>query len=362
MWSLFVLTILLLSFIIPLSCVSVSASDVRPRPVVFSTDIGNDFDDSNAITWALTLHKQRVVDLQLVLCSTKDTVGRARLLARYMIRYGVFDVPIGIGVRTSLDYVGPLADWDGANSSDPLATFIKMGGTVYLDGVSALNDIIVKYPASLVLFLIAPATDVAEFLHRFPETAISGCEIVAMFGALNYCYDHTPNNNRTGTCAEFNVQQNVSAAQRTLLAPWRRITVTPLDTCGQPFSVMKGAAWRDLQRVASDEKLRAHVLLDSYYYWCPRCPWWHPAHGCESESDINYDSVTLVMYLTQNNNNNNKNPLRYQIVNITVNDMGQMHVADVGTGTPVKMALEWNPNGTEMFFAMFTAAVSLPIS
>src|SRR6516164_7533507 len=66
----------------------------KPKPVILTTDIGDDIDD----TWALgLLLKSPELDLKLVLGDYGKNQYRAKLLAKFLQTVGHSNVPIGIG-------------------------------------------------------------------------------------------------------------------------------------------------------------------------------------------------------------------------------------------------------------------------
>ena len=71
------------------------AADAAGTPVILSTDIGDDIDD----TWALALLlKCPEVDVKLVIGDYGRKDYRARLLARFLEVAGRTDIPVGVGL------------------------------------------------------------------------------------------------------------------------------------------------------------------------------------------------------------------------------------------------------------------------
>ena len=119
-----------------LLCGLFSAALSAPLPIVLDTDIGDDFDDSWALSTAIA--RPDLWDLRLVLTAAKDTRKRAQIVAKYLMAYNRTDVPIGIGVRTSGE-IGSLYRW--AADVD-LASYASGGGTVLEDGVAAAAELL----------------------------------------------------------------------------------------------------------------------------------------------------------------------------------------------------------------------------
>ena len=81
-----------------------------------------------------------------------------------------------------------------------------------------------KHPGEVVLAAIGPMTNVALALAKDPEIATLAREIVIMGGGI-------------GTVPEFNFWLDPEAARMVLRAPWRRVTVSPLNITWQvPFT------------------------------------------------------------------------------------------------------------------------------
>ena len=71
----------------------------------------------------------------MILTASGDTTARAQVVAKFLKEVGRTEIPIGVGVPTSLP-VGPLFAWA---QDTPLSSY---PGTVYFDGVAGAIDII----------------------------------------------------------------------------------------------------------------------------------------------------------------------------------------------------------------------------
>jgi len=128
-------------------------------PTIIDTDIGTFMDDTFALAFAMELPE---LDVRLVVTASYDTVGRARVAAKYLSLAGSDHIPIGIGVPTSNE-TGPLFGW--AADVD-LTTY---PGGVHQDGVKAMQETIESYNGGIVTLIeIGPHTNVKALIERFP--------------------------------------------------------------------------------------------------------------------------------------------------------------------------------------------------
>jgi inosine-uridine nucleoside N-ribohydrolase len=214
-------------------------------PVIFDTDIGDDIDD----TWALAmLLKSPHFDVQLITTTRGKAEYRAKIIARLLTIAGRTDIPIGLGAGGRAGD-GPQQGWV---ANYKLSQF---SGKIYDDGVAALVEKIASAPKPLTVIAVGPLETLSEALKRKPGIAAQA-SLVGMHGSVRRGYDGGQ------VSAEYNVKANVPAAQRVFTAPWRQITITPLDTCG--LVTLSGKRFRTL-RDCRDSVVGA--LLDNYRIW-----------------------------------------------------------------------------------------------
>jgi inosine-uridine nucleoside N-ribohydrolase len=166
----------------------------------------------------------------------------------------------------------------------------------------------------ITIISVGPSTTVAAALERAPEIAAKAA-FVGMQGSVRKGYDGGP------VCAEYNVKQNVSAAQKALLAHWRKATITPLDTCG--LVRLKGTGFAALEQVPSP---LTKAVLENYRIWAKK------EHV--SESSILFDTVAVYLALP-----GSKPLLALENLRINVNDQG-FTVIDP-KGMPMTVATSW---------------------
>jgi inosine-uridine nucleoside N-ribohydrolase len=279
-------------------------------PVILDTDIGGDIDD----TWALAmLLKSPELDVRLVVSDTGNTVYRAKIIARLLEVAGRTDVPVGVGLNADPDAAGPQQPW--------VADYDLGGypGTVHEDGVEATARAIEAAEGPATLIAIGPVTNIAELLRRRDDLA-GRTDFVGMHGSIARHH-----RGGEGPIAEYNVRQDVAAAQSVLAAGWRSTTVTPLDTCGQV--VLDGELYR---RVAESEEPVARAVIENYLIWRTRGGKEQPAPP--TESSILFDTVAVHLAHTTRHLRMETMPLRVDDRGFTVRDEA---------GTPMSVAIEW---------------------
>ena len=249
----------------------------QPTPVILDTDIGDDIDD----TWALTLLlKSPELDLKLVVGDYGRADYRARLLAKFLERAGRSDVPVGVGLDSVSKGAGHQAEWikDYELKSYP--------GKVHADGVQAIIDTIMNSPQPVTLICIGPAPNIAAALEREPNIA-RHARFVGMDGSVRLGYGGAKK-----PCAEWNVKADPKALQAVFAAPWD-ITITPLDTCG--LVKLVGEKYEQVRDATN------HVTADlvaNYRLWVAANPTL-PTDMADRRSSTLYDTVAVYLAMHQ---------------------------------------------------------------
>jgi inosine-uridine nucleoside N-ribohydrolase len=99
-------------------------------------------------------------------------------------------------------------------------------GKVHTDGVAAVIELIEKSSQPMTIIAVGPLETMAALVERRPDL-LAKVSLVGMHGSVRMGYG-----GKAVPSAEWNVRANAAAAQKVLSAPWRRIAITPLDTCG----------------------------------------------------------------------------------------------------------------------------------
>jgi inosine-uridine nucleoside N-ribohydrolase len=267
-------------------------------PVILDTDIGDDIDD----TWALVmLLKSPELDLKLVTTTFGKAEYRAKIAAKILTLAGRTDVPVGLGAG-GRDGTGGQAAWvEGYDLG-------RYAGKVHQDGVQVIIDLVNVSPRPITVISIGPSNTLAEALTRDPGIA-SKAIFVGMQGSVRKGYDGGP------VSAEWNVKCNVPAAQKALLAPWRRMIITPLDTCG--LISLKGERFARL-RASKDPLVGA--LLENYRLWANKA-----SVGELRESSVLFDTVAVYLALPGDSTH-----LTMENLRIGITGDGFMHIDPAG--------------------------------
>ena len=243
--SLGILTMFLVTVSCAVSNTTSTTEQTKKIPVIFDTDIGDDIDD----TWALTLLLQSPeFDIKLVTTAVNNTAEKAKIVAKILQTAGRTDIPVGIGIQQNKNNHRQRA-WvkDYKLPSYP--------GTVYRDGVQAIVDTIMKSPKPMTVIAVGPLPNIAAALQREPRIA-NKARFVGMHGSIYKGYGGSSN-----ISAEYNVRAFPKAVQKVFAAPWD-VTITPLDTCG--IVHLTGDKY---QKVLKANTILSKTLIDNYRAW-----------------------------------------------------------------------------------------------
>lgn len=286
-------------------------AELKKIPIILDTDIGSDIDD----TWALAmLLNSPELDVKLIVSSTGDTVGRAKIVAKFLEVAGRTDIPVGIGVPETPFPYGQ-EEWIKDYDLD------KYPGTVYKDGVGAMVEMIMNSPEPITIIAIAPLPNIAAALECEPRIA-QKCRFVGMHGAVRKGYDGSPE-----VMAEYNVKGNIPAAQKTFVAPWKEIIITPLDTCG--IIRLTGEKY---QAVARCEDPMAKTVIENYMIWLQHCDWINEKVD-NGRSSVLFDTVGIYLAYADD-------LLVMEELGIRIDDEG--FTREDPTAPKMKVAVDWN--------------------
>ncbi|HTY85922.1 MAG TPA: nucleoside hydrolase [Candidatus Acidoferrum sp.] len=277
------------------------AATAAPIPVILDTDIGDDIDD----TWALTmLLKSPPFDLKLVTTTTGKAEYRAKIVARMLTIAGRTDVAIGLGAG-SREGTGGQVDWV---RDYPLRNY---PGRVLEDGVQALIDMVNTEASNgtpVTIIAIGPLETLNEALTRDPGIARKA-NFVGMMGSVHKGYDNKPRPE-----VEYNMHF-IPGAKKVFAAPWQSFAITPLDTCG--LVKLSGS---EFEQVKTNQDALVQALLENYRIWSGKTNVTQL-----TESSVLFDTVAI--YLADPGP---KPLLGLETLNLSVSDRGMTTIDPAG--------------------------------
>lgn len=216
----------------------------RKYDVIVDTDIGGDIDD----TWAiLTLISLPNINIKLISVTNGNVPYKAALLAKTLHDAGREEIPIALGISYGHD-------------ERPLQAYIEdykienYAGKVYSDYRTAYSAVLGQSKSEVCLLCMAPFTSLAGVVDLL-ETR-QNLKILSMAGSVNIGYFGMKE-----ASPECNIVTDVEAARKVLSANLR-LTLLPLDVCGQ--IVLDGEHFAKLRD--SDCKW-AKLCLNQYDVW-----------------------------------------------------------------------------------------------
>lgn len=276
-------------------------------PVILDTDIGGDIDD----TWALGMMlNSPELDPRLVLTCTADTVYRAKIACKFLDAAGRGDIPVGVGLRFSSD--GPRERQLKWVENYRLEDY---SGTVHEDGIAAAIGEMER-AEELTVICIGPLTNIAEICRRRPDLTAK-CRMVSMMGSIR-----RQHRGLDGAIAEYNVVEDIPAARTVFAAPWKKVTITPLDSCGTV--VLDGEPY---QRILRSEKVIPRNIIDNYRLWLGA----DVATGGR-ESSVLFDTVAIYLAFASE-------LLTMETLKLAIDGGGYTRISE--TGREVAVAAGW---------------------
>jgi len=277
-------------------------------PIILDTDIGDDVDDTWAIIFMLHCPE---LDIKLINVALKNSVARAKMVADILVRENRTDIPIGLGVKAEkreLFNKSWSADFDLKNYA----------GEIVEDGIERAAEIVRASEKDVTLIAIAPLPNVSAFVEKYPEL-VEKINFVGMYGSVYLGYDgkNTPD-------PEYNVVEYIDCAQKVFSAPWKSMTVTPLDTCG--LVRLTGDDFLDIKNYDSEP---IKHLMECYRAW---------AGGYNDvQSSVLFDTVAIYLAFK-------KDFITLEKLNVRVDENGYTVIDDIN-GKPGLWATAWNYYG-----------------
>jgi len=277
-------------------------------PLILDTDIGNDIDDSWALAFLLECPE---IALKYITAATGDTEYRARVIAKMLQAANRVDIPIGMG-RPTHPNEKTVEEWveDFEWETYP--------GPLPHNGIDEMVRMAMDMEGEPTILSIGPMTNIAEALEMEPAFA-RRCNLVAMSGSIEMQLD-----GRVGQIAEWNIQNDIAAAQKVYSAPWKSIRITPLDSCGALR--LDGD---DLRKVRESDNPLTQTLMESVDCWFDKMA---IKKRWPETSPILFDVVAAYLCFETE-------MLNMVRMNLLIDDQGYMRFSD--QGAPVECALDW---------------------
>ncbi len=218
----------------------------KPVPTIVDTDIGSDYDDQMALTYILA--NPTIFDLKLVVVSTGNTTQRGQIAAKTLSIFGRFDVPVALGLTKS----SWMSEYPWAENYT-LDQFQKDGGKVYENGEEALLNEMQKANSDNIynVIEIAPETSLGHVIPRLDPEILRYIRLFAMAGSLQ-------------SWKEYNIVQDIPAAQIVFNSSWAYFSLSPLDTT--IYMQFFGAEWQTFLSFTNKSK-HVELIIDSYTVW-----------------------------------------------------------------------------------------------
>lgn len=279
---------------------------LRRIPVILDTDIGDDIDD----TWAVVmLLKSPALDVKLITTTNGQADYRTRLLAKLLTIAGRTDIPIGRGA----------GEFNGEQKLEPWLKDFSLRdykGKVFDSAPDALITTVHGSKEPITVIAIGPLQTLAAAVTKDPTIAAK-CNYVGMQGSVYVGYGGAKK-----PAPEWNVKCNVPAAKVVLSAPWRSVTITPLDTCGHPNMVLDGGRFESIKKSADP---LARAIVESYAIWSKTAD-----VKSLTKSTTLYD--TVAVYLAQEHSDIELEPLKIEVASDGVTAVSE-HGAQMSVAT-----------------------------
>jgi inosine-uridine nucleoside N-ribohydrolase len=282
-------------------------------PVILDTDIGHDIDDAWAVSMLL---QQPDLDPLLITTATGETGRRCGIVHRLLAAAGRTDIALAAGKPIACN--NEVIQYELVSRDDAPAS--------YPDAAEAIRDAVLsRAPQRVTLICIAPQSNIAEVVERFPEI-VPSLDFVAMAGSLEHGVGGRP-----GIIAEWNVRCDIAAAQKVFRAPWHSMTITPLDTCG---IVQLSGNWLEKLRQAGSlqQELAAQFLAWLHRWDSDGVRNIRNSNVPQSRTSVLFDTVAIHLASSHDF-------LEMQEIRLAIDENGFLRESP--DGSPVNVARSW---------------------
>lgn len=178
--------------------------------LIIDTDIGADSDDAVALALACKLHKSGRVRLRAVTCSTtrKDAGRAVQAILKF---YGLADIPVGV-------ITAPVLKCDEINHYNTYLADNYSAAGECVDALCLIKSVLESLPDGAIIAAIGPLSNIAELIIR--DEALVDSRVIRL---------HVMGGNFSDNVAEWNILQNIKAAQTVFHQYKGEIIVTPFE-------------------------------------------------------------------------------------------------------------------------------------
>lgn len=202
------------------------SEELTKSPVIISTDPG--IDDAVAIAIA-TADPQ--IDVKLI-CPISGNVSLAKTILNTQKLLTFFGKPIKIVPGSHKPLLRPAKDASGVHGATGMDGYPFPEVNVSVDdkvtATSAMHEVVITNELPVTLIGIGPLTDIALFIHEYPDDLTNIKEVVLMGGSLG--------RGNFGVLSEFNFATDPEAA-KIVFTSGLKIRVAPMEV-GRQAKIM----------------------------------------------------------------------------------------------------------------------------
>jgi len=335
-----------------------AACEEAAKRVLVMTDPGTDVDDVWALAGLVALQQQGKLRIEAVITSTYDTVGRAKIVCKFLESVGAGNVPVCVGKETNRNekYLA-----GGYEAGFPWAANYELSrypGGISEDHYKLIAELAGDPSNPIDVLVLAPPVELSDALYRNPTLA-RGMRVTAMSGSFRRGYGGS-----TEQTAEFNVVGQAGEMVPFSAVMYRvhfaaDLCVTPLDTSGT--FVLDGPSYEALLQARREgSNVLVETVLQIFEDWVAQKPF-NGAFGSvdpEVRSGVVFDAVAVGLLMSEQwfhmtRSSVDVTPKGYtQLVHEFVDGEDEATVLAEANGSesaPVRLALEWVEGGTEAF-------------
>ena len=275
--------------------------------IIIDTDIGNDIDDTWALTFALACN---LFDVKLICLTHEDLEYKTKLTAKILQRCKREDIPIAKGAPTN----------SKNNAQEEWISGFSLGsysGKIFDDSCEAINDVLTQHPETIIVAL-GPLTNITNYIKRYPKFS-DKLNIIAMGGAVYKGYI-----NQSVPSAECNVALDPDSFNFAL--EQTNTTLIPLDVCRDFF--INGVEY---QKIINSTTCFGQVVTENYQVWHKNYRGGAIKFDIENSSSILFDLLPML-YLIKSES--------FGVENLKLVVTTQGHTNISPDGTAVNCAVE----------------------